>query len=304
MRWRKLGLVFRPDTHPGWGLSHAMVPTPLVMGDRIRVYFTSLDARGRGHLGFVELDAREPTTILRGPQGPLLDPGAPGDFDQDGVVACSLVQEADRWLLYYVGFELGTQTRYRLLTGLAISRERGESFERVSRTPVLERSDEERLFRVAPFVWKEGSSYRMWYVAGSDWTRVAGKELPVYDLRTIESHDGIHWPAAGRVRLTPADPDEHGFGRPWLVRDPDRHRLFFSVRRRSTAAYRLAYAESRDGRNWTRLDTLGLDVSTSGWDSDAIMYTAVVDAHGQRLCFYNWNEFGRYGFGIAVLESD
>lgn len=144
----------------------------------------------------------------------------------------------------------------------------------------------------------------MWYAAGSLWTSVAGKELPVYDLRTAASPDGVRWPATGDVILTPAQPAEHGLGRPWIVQDRDRYRLFFSVRRRAVAAYRLACAESRDGVVWERRDTMGLDVSPTGWDSQAIMYAAVVDAHDRRFCFYNGNDFGRDGFGVAVLEAD
>jgi hypothetical protein len=144
----------------------------------------------------------------------------------------------------------------------------------------------------------------MSYCAGSAWTRVAGKEVPVYDLRYCESADGIDWPQAGLPALELTGPDEHGFGRPWVVRDEGLYRLFFSIRRRSLAAYRLGYAESADGRAWTRVDGLGLDVSASGWDSEEITYSAVVDVGGQRLCLYNGNGFGRDGFGVAVLEAD
>jgi hypothetical protein len=240
--------------------------------------------------------------VRRAPVGPLLDLGEPGTFDQDGVAACSVLRDGAGWRLYHAGFETGTRTRYRILTGLATSGN-GESFVRARRTPVLERSEAETLFRCGPFVAASESGYRMWYCAGSHWTRVGDKDLPVYDLRVVDSLDGVSWPEEGRVSLALSDPDEHGFGRPWVVRDADRYRLFFSVRRRSTAAYHLAYAESADGLAWQR-SALGLDVSEVGWDSEAIMYSAVVDAGGQRLCFYNGNGFGRDGFGVAVLESE
>lgn len=304
VRWKKLGLVFRPDPTIVGMHSHAMLPTPIVIDDRIRVYFSSRDGKGRGRPFFVELDAHDPTRQIRGPMGPLLDLGAPGTFDQDGVIASSIVYEADRLLLYYVGFELGTQIRYRLLTGLAISRDHGETFQRLHHTPVLERSDEERLFRCAPFVVANRDGYRMWYIGGSGWTQVDGKDVPVYDLRIAESPDGTKWPTSGRVCLSPEEPEEHGLGRPWILQDADRQHLFFSTRHRVMPSYRLACAESTDGVSWRRLDSMGLDVSPLGWDSQAIMYSAVVDAHGRRFCFYNGNDFGRDGFGVAVLESD
>ena len=53
---------------------------------------------------------------------PVLDIGQPGSFNENGVLACSVVDAGgNRVFMYYVGFELGTKIRYRLLTGLAIS---------------------------------------------------------------------------------------------------------------------------------------------------------------------------------------
>jgi hypothetical protein len=69
--------------------------------------------------------------------------------------------------------------------------------------------------------------------------------------------------------------------------------------------YRIGYAESDDGRHWTRLDEqAGIQVSESGWDAEAICYPSVFEAKGQRYMLYNGNRYGRSGFGIAVLESD
>jgi len=306
VRWKKLGFVFGPDTTQGWSKTHAMVPTPLLLDERtLRVYFTACDADGRGRPGFVELDARDPRRIVRDAVGPLMDVGEPGAFDQDGVLACSLVP-GDALRVYYVGFERGTSARYRLMTGLAESSDGGETFVRVRHTPVLDRTDAERLFRGGPFALREEGRHRLWYAAGSGWTRVGERDLPVYELRYAESADGISWPAEGAPVLQEAgaDPDEHGFGRPWVVRDADVYRLFFSVRRKSLGAYRLGYAESPDGRRWRRRHDLGLDVSADGWDSEAVTYAAIVDAGGSRYCFYNGNGFGRAGFGVAVLESE
>ena len=99
--------------------------------------------------------------------------------------------------------------------------------------------------------------------------------------------------------------DEHGFGRPWVIqRAPDHYQLYFSVRKISVAAYRLGYAESRDGINWVRKDTdMGLDVSPGSFDSDAIMFSAPVEVGGKTYCFYNGNDFGRDGFAVAELIS-
>jgi hypothetical protein len=73
-------------------------------------------------------------------------------------------------------------------------------------------------------------------------------------------------------------------------------------RRRSLAAYRLGYAESANGIDWIRKDEeMGLDVSPGEFDSDAIMYSAIISVGDRTYCFYNGNNFGEHGFGLAEL---
>jgi hypothetical protein len=68
-------------------------------------------------------------------------------------------------------------------------------------------------------------------------------------------------------------------------------------------AYRIRYAESSDGVDWTRGDDpAALDVSTNGWDAEMIEYPCVFDHNGTRYMLYAGNGFGRTGFGLAVLE--
>jgi hypothetical protein len=307
MRWQKLGLVWAPDGSKPWARSHAMIPTPFLLPDgRLRIFVTCCDDEGIGRCGYVDVDSKNPTKVLGASAAPVLDIGRPGTFDENGVLACSVVRAHNALLyMYYVGFELGTRIRYRLLTGLAISRDGGDSFHRYRSTPILERSDAELFFRCGPFVRREADRYRLWYVAGSSWTEVAGKTAPVYMLKYLESLDGLSWPGEGKLILDITDPDEHGFGRPWVVTDASsRYEMFYSVRRRSFGAYRLGYADSSDAIHWKRHDDeMGLDVSASGFDDKAIMYSAVVTLSGSTYCFYNGNDFGRDGFAVALRTA-
>jgi hypothetical protein len=306
MRWHKLGVVYKPDGTRDWAVSHAMVPTPTLLNEReVRVYLSFRDAQNVGRAGYVDVCTDDPLRVLRVSPEPVLDIGLPGTFDENGVLpTCVIDVSPGLKYMYYVGFEVGTRIRYRLLTGLAISRDGGETFVRNSRTPILERSDEELFFRGGPFVLREGNLFKMWYVAGSGWTSVAGKAMPVYDLKYLESADGIEWASAGRTCLDLRDSDEHGYGRPYVIRENGLYRLFYSIRRRSVAAYRLGYAESVDGINWRRLDDqLNFDVSMEGWDSEAVMYSAVITLEDKTYMFYNGNNFGETGFGVAMLEQ-
>lgn len=305
MRWKKLGVVWKPDGRSPWAKTHAAVPTPFrVNDDVIRVIVTCLDKLGRGRPGYVDLAAADPTRILQVSTDPLLDIGVPGAFDDNGLMVTSLVEpEPGTLFLYYVGFELCAHIRYRLFTGMAMSHDGGETFQRYSRAPILDRTDEELYFRGGPFVMVDHSVFKLWYVAGSEWIDINHKPMPVYDLRYQESKDGIHWQATGQVSMAITRADEHGFGRPWVVKEgPNDYQLFYSIRRRSLSAYRLGYAESTDGIHWIRKDDLiGLDVSAGQFDADAIMYSSVISVGERVYCFYNGNNFGEQGFGVAVL---
>lgn len=307
MRWRKLGLVWSPDGQQDWARSHAMIPTPLIMPDgRLRIYVSTCDAKGIARPAWIDLDRRNPTKVIEVARAPVLDIGRPGCFDDNGVVVTSVVRVDDRTsYMYYVGFELCHRIRYRLLTGLAISEDGGHSFHRYRSTPILERSPDELHFRCGPQVVCDDDGFHMWYVAGSEWTNVLGKDVPIYGIRHLRSADGIHWPEQGRPLLDPVSQDEHGFGRPWVVPQVDGNlAMYYSVRRRSLAAYRLGLAISADGEQWQRQDELvGLDVSPSGWDSEAVSYVATITLDGRQYCYYNGNGFGATGFGCAVSEA-
>lgn len=308
MRWKKLGLVYGPDGSMTWAKSHAMIPTPIRLNEGvIRVFVTFCDSDGIGRPGYVDISANDPCKVLDVSQKPLLDLGKPGTFDENGLLTCTVADLGnDRFFMYYVGFELGTKIRYRLLTGLAISEDGGHTFSRYSTTPVLERSATELYFRGGPYCLHEPQRFRLWYVAGNEWINLDGKSMPVYDIRYAESNDGIDWPSEGEVVISIAEPDEHGFGRPYVIPKADGgYRMFYSVRRRSYKAYRLGYAESSDGRVWQRMDDqLNLDVTPGSFDSNAIMYAAPIEVDGQLYVFYNGNEFGRDGFAVAVLEAE
>jgi len=305
MRWRKRGHIYVPDGSVEWAQAYAFPPTPFDMGDgRLRLYVAFCDLNTVGRLGYVDVSAEDPGEVAGVATEPLLDIGLPGFFDDNGLLPTRVLAVGDRLYLYYVGYQLGTRVRYFQFQGLAYSDDGGRSFRRASRVPILDRSDREPLHRTSAFVDRAGDRFRMWYVAGDEWLLVGGRSLPRYNLRYLESDDGVTWGPAGEVCLDFADEDEHAFGRPWVFEHDGRHKMLYSVRRRSIG-YRLGYAESSDGRTWERRDSeVGIDVSESGWDSQEIAYGAVVlREDGGAWLFYNGNERGRTGFGYAELES-
>jgi len=236
----------------------------------------------------------------------LLNLGRPGCFDDNGVVPTSVVRAADGTIhLYYVGFELCRGIRYRLFTGLATSADDGATFRRHGAVPVLDRSAEELLFRCGPHVRREEGRFRMWYVAGSEWTEVDGKQVPVYDIRYAESADGIAWPEAGVPLVRTTGAGEHGLGRPWVVRHAGEERLTLSVRDRALGGYRLGCTVRNASGRYVRDDGLvGLSPAPSGFDDRTLAYLATAETPAGLLGFYNGNDFGREGIGVVRLRDE
>ncbi len=307
MKWERMGLVWAPDGSTGWAATHATCPTPYRRRDGgLRMYLQCRDPHNVGRVGYVDLDPGQPSRVVGVSAEPVLDIGVPGAFDDNGVFQTSLVRLPDgRLFLYYVGFELCHHIRYRLLTGLAVSEDDGDSFVRVRTTPILERSPGELHFRCGPCVLYQDGRFRMWYVAGSRWETIEGKPMPVYDIRTMESDDGIRWPEEGQPAMAVDLAVEHGFGRPWIMpRAGGGLQMHYSVRRRSPARYQLGWAHSADGLAWVRQDdALQLCGPAAAWEQEALCYGAEFESNGARWLVYNGRDFGADGFGIARLAE-
>lgn len=281
--------------------SHAMVPIVQKVEAVHRVYFGGRDAAGRSRIGWFELNLDPTPSVRKVTPSPVLDLGPLGAFDDSGVTPCCLVEDNGRLLLYYNGWSLGVTVPFYLCVGLAVSTNGGETFQRHSNAPLLERSVIDPYLTASPWVLVESGRWRMWYVSGSEWKLEFGTPKHWYHVRYAESLDGLSWERRGIVCIDYASPDEHAFSRPCVIRDGDLYRMWYSYR---GAAYRMGYAESHDGLRWERRDVeAGIGVSASGWDSEMVAYPVVFDHGGKRYMLYNGNQYGKTGIGLAVLEA-
>lgn len=300
MRWRKLGLIFCPAGEMAWMQSHAAVPIAESLGGGIfKIYFSSRDKFNRSFTGYTVIDIARPNQILELSSNPVLSPGGLGEFDDSGAMATWLTSYQGKKFLYYIGWNLGITVPFRNSIGLAISTQNNE-FLRYSSGPIVDRSMNEPHFCASCCVFPGEDFWRMWYLSCTGWRMQGGKPEHKYHIKYAESEDGINWQRAGLVAIDFANDEEFAISRPSVIHD-DRWRMWYSFR---GDTYRIGYAESEDGRKWSRFDTeVGIDVSTTGWDSEMIEYPFVFDYEGQRYMLYNGNGYGKTGFGLAILEQ-
>ena len=298
MKWRKYGLVYRLNNESSWANNSALQPTPLILDDRIRVYCGFRDAEGISRIGFVDFSKSEPWTAIGVSKSPCLDIGEDGAFDDNGVVPSAVVKHKEEIRLYYAGYQLVKKVRFLVLCGLAISKDNGETFTRYKRTPILERTDKELLFRVIHSIHWENQIWKVWYGGGDHFIKGESKTLPVYDIRYMESVDGINFPNEGKQILKNQN-DEYRVGRPYVVKEENYYRMFFGASTEHNP-YRLNQAISQDGIEWVRSkEEFGLEYSPKDFDSEMSAYPAVVEVNGKSYMYYNGNNYGFEGIGLA-----
>ncbi len=268
-------------------------------GARARVYFSSRDERNRAQIGRATVDLDAAAVLPDFEPEPVVGLGPAGAFDDSGVTGGCLVKSGRTQYLYYSGWSLPGDVPFLFFIGCAISTD-GRTFEKVSNAPVLGRSSLDPFLTASPAILIEGGVWRMWYVSGTGWSSDARPE-PSYLIRYAESTDGIVWRSSGRICIGFSYSGEHAIARPHVVKDGSVYRMWFSHR---GDAYRIGYAESNDGLDWSRDDEeAGITTSSTGWDSEMVCYPWVGDLAGSRRMLYNGNGYGRTGIGQAVLEA-
>ena len=299
IKWEKKGLFIKPQVDTYWSLSHAMIPTPEDMGEGVfRIYFSGRNNNNQSSIGWAEVNLNKPYKVIKYSKNPVLSPGSLGCFDDNGVTpSCILNLRDNEIALYYIGWNPGSTVRMHLFGGLAISNN-GEDFVRWSRAPIIERCITDPFLNTAPWVVKTGSEYRMYYVSGTEWKH---KDLPRYNIKLAKSKDGKNWSRDGCVCIDFKDENENALARPYVIYEDNVWKMWFSYK---GDAYKLGYAESYDGIEWVRNDDFsGISVGKQGdFDSEMVAYAAVVNYNGQHFMFYNGNNYGYGGIGLAVEE--
>jgi hypothetical protein len=311
-QWKKLGRIFAPDGRLPWMKHYAQVPTPVVLDDRIRIFFTCRpdpDEHGDfvSFTTFLDVALGDPTRILYVHDEPVLPLGEIGTFDQFGVMPCSVVRRRSDLWLYYVGWARSRGVPWQSAIGLAISSDNGRTFRRYAKGPIVSRTPLEPYVQGSPCVLELGKTQHLWYLSGTRWVENSGRVESIYRLMHATSADGIEWSRNG-IECIPSLQDDECQARPAVVVEGDVAHMWFSYRhgvdfRNPERGYGIGYAYSNDLITWLRRDDwAGISKSADGWDSEMISYPSIVKIDQRYFMFYCGNQMGRDGFGVAVSE--
>ena len=304
MKWDKKGFVFGPDGSLTWAKNSALTPTPFLIDEEtIRVYSGFRDGKGISRIGYVDLDASNPSRVKHISKNPVLDVGKPGAFDDNGIILGDIIRVGNQIRMYYIGFQLVNNVKFLAFTGLAVSSDGGISFNRYSDTPIMDRSSNGMYIRAVHSVMHEDNKFRVWFASGNGWEFINGKPYPQYDIRYIESPNGINFIGEGTLCVE-TQGDEYRIGRPRVFEHNGNYIMHYT-RGMKKGDYLAGAAISLDGLSWNRDDSaLGIALSNDGWDSRHLCYPAIIKVRDNIYMFYNGNDMGYDGFGYATLNKE
>lgn len=302
MTWTKLGRIYEPTFNKSWAASHAQLPVAMHLeGDLFRIFYGTRNENNLTQTSYVDIDITDPGTVVNEAKRPVLELGSLGSFDDSGVYPSSIVQTDDETRLYYIGWMQGKRVSYYASVGLATSAA-GKHFEKASQAPHLSRTDVDPYMTLSSCVREDEGTWRMWYTSATEWEEYEHGTKPNYHIKYAESSDGLNWSREGRVCIDYKSPDEWAIACPTVVRMDGTWRMWYSHVIGDTG-YRIGYAESVDGKNWTRHDNrAGIQTAIDGWDSQMQAYPNAFKHEGDLYLLYNGNDYGSEGFGLAVWD--
>ena len=317
MRWAKRGKLFDPTGHKLANncVQFAQSPQALVLQDRVRIFFSTRERDNIGkylsHVAFVDFD-KSLQHIIDVSHHTVIELGGLGCFDEHGIFPINVVRDGNRVLAYTTGWNRKVSVSADASIGLAVSHDDGLTFQKYGKGPVMTASLHEPFLVCDAFVTVDAGRYHMWYIYGTKWQKFTETDPPdrVYKIAYASSSNGIDWQRDGRQIISDRLNEDECQALPTVFRRGDTYHMYFcyrqahGFRQQRSSAYRLGYAYSKDLTDWVRDDAAaGMDVSQEGWDSEMQCYPHTFELEGRIYMLYNGNEFGRHGFGLAVLED-
>jgi len=316
-KWKKLGKIFDPTEVIGrsWLNDFAQCTSTLISDDYVRVYFSCrppVDDNGQfvSYTSYLDLDRHNLKKIIKVADEPILQLGELGAFDEFGIYPSSILKLNKEVYFYYAGWTRMKSVFANVAIGIAFSIDNGTTFNRIGKGPIMSRTLNEPFQVSGPKVRLFNSKFYMFYISGEKWL-LSKEGLPetIYKIKMATSLDGIRWERDGKAVLENILGDQECQAGPDVFYLNGLYHMYFSYRygldfRGNDRGYRIGYAYSYDLKNWTRDDhNAGIGLSTEGWDSTDMHYPHVFELDENYYMLYNGNNFGRYGFGIAILEK-
>jgi len=300
MKWKKLGQVYNVNNKNTFLMSHAANPLAVHLKDDLfRVFFSARDSGNKSSVSYVDIDIEKLTVEFLATE-PLITYGEENSFYSHGISIGNIYSVNNLDYILFMAWQIKGDNHWRGDVGRLQLVDNNKMVLNPN-FPFMGVDEEDPISLSYPCVIYHEGIYKMWYGSTITWHTDNGEMLHVIKYAT--SKDGEKWEKHGT-----AIPYELGvaqaFSRPSVIIDKEGYHMWYSYRDGTGRKYRIGYSHSLDGVKWkNKLDEVGLDVSSSGWDSEMICYPFVFDHKGERYMLYNGNSHGQFGFGLAKMSK-
>lgn len=318
MKWTKLGQIFDFKQSPFKDrfVSHAQSPQAVVFDEFVRIYFTTrIHDKPKTFVSipqYVDF-TKDFNNIIAYSSENIISQGKLGCFDEHGIFPFSPALVNNKFCVYTSGWTRRVSVDVDSGIGFAVSNDNGISFQRLGDGPVLSSSLHEPFLVSDAFVRKFNDVFYMFYIFGQRWCEATTEHSPerVYKIAYATSQDGLNWQKANKCIISDVIDENECQALPTVININGRYHMYFCYRNmigfrtEKGKGYRIGYAYSDDLKSWTRNDELGgIALSKNGWDSEMMCYPNIFEMDKEIYLLYNGNNFGKTGFGLAILEKD
>jgi hypothetical protein len=314
MKWKKLGQIFDFNKSPlkDSFVSHTQSPQAVVFDNFVRIYFTSrIKDTEKTFISIPQYAdfSKDFKTIINFSDKEIIQRGKLGCFDEHGIFPFSPSFVNGNLYAYTSGWSRRISVDVDGGIGFAVSNDNGVSYERLGDGPILSASLHEPFLLADPFVRKFNNLYYMFYIRGLKWSDTNPPER-VYKISYATSLNGIDWQKSNKLIIQNILGDNECQALPTVIEIDGTWHMYFCYREmigfrtEPGKGYKIGYAYSKNFIDWIRDDdNVGIHISETGWDSEMMCYPHIFKCDDNIYLLYNGNEFGKYGFGIAIFEQ-
>jgi len=231
----------------------------------------------------------------RDSEGPVVQLGQPGEFDDTHIFAPLVMLEDDSYTMWYCGSRGTVEDRvFRL--GYATSSD-GVHFVKSPESAVYEFGGKRSVLTPTLLrnpdgtVLREEGKLRMWFTA-ADLTDTGG----AHTLHETFSVDGRSW-------SDPSDAQLNNCYAPTVIKEGNTYRMWYTDV--SSEPWVIKHAFSHDGRSWRVLEKPVLVIDQE-WEKDRLFYPSVLKSDGYYIIWYGsyWSEHDqKTAIGSAVSHD-
>ena len=298
--FNKKGLIFDVK-NVKWINSYAWVPTAYKIENTNKaiIFFAARNSSNESDIGYFiyDLDKMKITKISN---KPILKRGKLGNFDDSAAIPSHVIKIKRKFFLYYVGWTQGKKVPFFSSLGLAIANKITGPYKKISNAPIIGRSKFNPLFVATCFVQKIKRGYDMYYTSNMSWEIKNNIPIPRYLIKKCHSKDGINWKINNDKIIKFEKNTEVAITRPWILKLSKNFVMFFSLKKIN---YKIETSVFKTGEIWKRQKVFDFKINKKiNFDSKAQEYASLIKYKKKLFMFYNGNEYGKNGIGLAVAN--